>query len=90
MKLQFRYHEDLTFKATIELYHNGALVKSYKVWIDDFETEIDSLTSKGYTYGYTPEEVSEAKERYEHKLKNLITEEKEDEGSVWDEWRNYK
>lgn len=73
MKLQFRYHEDSTFKATIELYHNGALVKSYKVWIDYFDAEIDSLISKGYTYGYTPEEVAEAKEWYENRLNNVIT-----------------
>ena len=90
MKLQFRYHEDTSFKATIELYRNGALAKSYKVWIDDFDAEIDSLMSKGYTYGYTPEEVAEAKEWYENRLNNVIKEEDDDEGSVWDEWRNYK
>lgn len=90
MKLQFRYHEDLTFQVTMELYHNGVLAKSYKIWVDDIDAEIDSLISKGYTYGYTPEEVAEVKEWYENRLKNLIMEEKEDEGSVWDEWRNYK
>ena len=72
MKLQYRYWERAFLKYMIWLYCDGWLVKSYEVWIDELDDELGKLEEKGYKYGYTEEEVNEAKEQYEMMLKNII------------------
>ncbi len=74
MKLQYRYYEHLGFKYMIQLYCDGQLVKSYKVYSIDMNDEIEKLEEQGYSYGFTEEEVSKAKERYERMLNNIIIE----------------
>ena len=72
MKLQYRYYESFGFKYVIQLYRDGQLVESYKVYSIDLDDEIDKLESQGYVYGYTEDEVNKAKERYERMLNNII------------------
>lgn len=72
MKLQYRYYEHLGFKYMIQLYCDGQLVESYKVYSIDMNDEIEKLEEQGYSYGFTEEEVNKAKERYERMLNNII------------------
>lgn len=72
MKKQYRLFETLSFRYNIELYHDGEFVEAYKVWQDELSDEIDKLKEQGYTYGYTKDEVSEAKLRYERMLESII------------------
>lgn len=72
MKKQFRaFH--VGFAVRIYLYHDGEFVERRQTWEgEEAVTEFDKLESEGYTYGYMPEEVEEAKETYEHMLANII------------------
>lgn len=73
MEKQYRCIHTYSFKIFIELYHDGELVETKKLWEDDeYLNFIESLESNGYTYGYKKEEVEEAKERYERMLDNMI------------------
>lgn len=74
MKLQYRCIEYMGFQYLIKLYHDGCLVKSYKTYLDRVNDEIERLEKKGYSRGYTQEEVDKAKERYEKRLQNVIHE----------------
>lgn len=74
MKLQYRYYEHLGFKYMIQLYCDGQLVKSYKVYSIDMDDEIEKLEEQGYSYGFTEKEVNKAKEQYERMLNNIIIE----------------
>ena len=76
MKLQYRYYEHIGFKYAVQLYCDGKLTKSYKVYSIDLDDEIDKLEGQGYVYGYTEEEVNKAKARYERMLDNIILEDK--------------
>ena len=77
MKLQYKFYESVFGKYRIWLYCDGWLVKSYNVWEDELDGELDKLEDKGYEYGYTEEEVKEAKERYEMMLKYAIIKKEE-------------
>ena len=59
----------------IDIYHDGVRVgsESYlRIQDDEFHDRLDWLEAQGYIYGYTIEEVENAKKLYEHKLKNII------------------
>ena len=73
MMRQYRIIEYCGFQWIIQLYHNGKLTKSYKVYVDELETEAQQLEVKGYEYGYTEEEFKEARERYESMLGHIIS-----------------
>ena len=64
--------ESYMFKRTVKVYCNGELVSSKTLWIDDADEYADQLEEEGYVYGYTQDEVDEAKRVYEEKLANLI------------------
>lgn len=72
MKKQYCMSESFMFKRTIKVYHNGELVSSERMWIDEADEYADQLEEDGYVYGYTQDEVDEAKRTYEEKLANLI------------------
>ena len=85
MKLQYRYFEHVGFKYIIRLYCDGWLVKSYKVYLDELDDEIDKIQrvvlspeeidkieKQGYTYGYTEDELDKARAYYENVLDNVI------------------
>ncbi len=72
MKRQYRFERDIQCKTRLCIYHDGKLVDSKKLWIDDAGEEADKLELDGYVYGYTKEEVIKAKEEYEKMLKNII------------------
>ena len=72
MKLQYRQIDIGGFKYRITLYHDGKFVEKRDVWLDDLEDEIDKLEARGYTFGYTKEEVEFARKLYESKLSNII------------------
>ena len=73
MKKQYRYGDLLSFgKKYLNLYHNGELVETKKLWIDEFWDEKDKLEEVGYTYGFTKAEIEEAKQRYEYMLENIL------------------
>ena len=72
MKKQYHMSETFLFKRTITTYHDGELVSSETMWVDDADEYVDQLEEDGYIYGYTQCEVDEAKRVYEDKLSNLI------------------
>lgn len=72
MKKQYRCQEDTWCKKRLYVYHDGELIQSQSFYIDEIEKEINKLKSNGYIYGYTKEEIKEAKERYEIMLRNII------------------
>lgn len=72
MKLQYTCYEHTTFQYVIRLWCDGWLVKSYKVWLDELDDEIDKIEKRGYVLGYTRKEVEKAKQRYEEMLDNII------------------
>ena len=72
MKKQYHMSEVFLFKRTITAYHGGELVSSETMWVDDADEYADQLEEEGYIYGYTQDEVDEAKRVYEDKLSNLI------------------
>ena len=74
MRLQYRYFEYIGFQYMIQLYCDGWLVKSYKVYLDALDDELDKIEKQGYSYGFTEKEVNAAKERYEKMLSNIIYE----------------
>jgi hypothetical protein len=75
MKLQYRYYQSASFQYTIQLYCDGWFIKSYKVYCDELDDEIDKIEIEGYKLGYTEEEVEIAKQKYEKILNNLIAKE---------------
>lgn len=72
MKKQYHMSESYMFKRTVTTYCNGELVSSETLWMDDAGEYAEQLEKDGYIYGYTQEEVNEAKRVYEDKLSNLI------------------
>jgi hypothetical protein len=72
MKLQYRIVEYCGFQWLIKLYHDGKFIKSDKVYVDELDEETNKLVEQGYEYGFTKEEIQEAKERYESMLKHII------------------
>ena len=73
MKKQYRYYEAIQFKYNVELYHDGKLIKIYRIWADEIDAEVERIESRGYTFGYTQDEVDRVKKRYEVISANLIT-----------------
>ena len=81
MKKQYRTDEPDWKTWRIYIYHDGTKITSetfLRIQDDEYNDRLDELEAQGYTYGYTPEEVENAKALYEHKLINII-EVKEDE-----------
>ena len=72
MKKQYHMSESYMFKRKVTAYCNGELVSSEILWVDDADEYADQLEEEGYVYGYTQDEVDEAKRLYEEKLANLI------------------
>ena len=72
MKLQYRYIDVGGFQYIIRLYCDGWLVKSYKVYSIELDDEIEKIENEGYTYGYTEDELNEARAYYERVLDNVI------------------
>ena len=72
MKKQYRLDEVRNFKYDVELYHDGKLFKVLNIWQDEITKETDKLEEQGYEYGFTKEEVEEAKYQYERMLEFLI------------------
>ena len=72
MKLQYRYKEYIRFKWLLELYNDGKLIETLKIYVDELDEAEEKLLAEGYTYGYTKQEVAEAKKSYEEMLKNII------------------
>ena len=64
--------EAFLFKRIITAYHDGELISSETMWVDDADEYADRLEEEGYVYGYTQYEVDEARRFYEDKLANLI------------------
>ena len=72
MKLQYRFAEYMGFKWILEIYHDGKLIESLKLYVNELEEAEEKLLAEGYTYGYTEEEVAKYKEKYEEMLNNII------------------
>lgn len=72
MKLQYRYREYIGFKWILDIYNDGKLIESLKLYAHELEETEEKLLAEGYTYGYTEEEVAEAKAKYEEMLSNII------------------
>ena len=65
MLKQYRVREGKIFEYIIELYHDGKLVNTEKVWASDKEGKINILENEGYSYGYTSIEIQRQKKIYE-------------------------
>lgn len=74
MKKQFNYYETTSFRYCVNIYHDGKLFLSEKIWSIDLDDRIDELKKQGYTYGFTKDEVRTIKERYEYITANIIDE----------------
>lgn len=75
IKKQYRYYETCSWKYDIITYHNGVKHSSVSMWMgDEMDKYIEDLESQGYTYGYLPDEVDDAKTIYEDMLANIISE----------------
>lgn len=72
MKKQYHISESHQFKRTVEVYHDGELISSERLWIDEADKYTDLLERDGYIRGYSQKEVDEVKRQYEEKLDNLI------------------
>lgn len=72
MKKQYHMSESFLCKRTVKTYHDGELVASETLWLDEADEYTDELEDKGYVYGYTKQEVEDAKRRYEEMLENII------------------
>lgn len=72
MKKQYHMSESYLFKRTIKTYHDGELVASETLWLDEADVYADQLERDGYIYGYTKQDVEDAKRRYEEMLENII------------------
>ena len=76
MRKQYVVSKGPTFRVWIVTYHDGALMRQDKVWLDDFDDFTVKLERDGYERAYTEKEVQEAKEEYERKLARQLVEEK--------------
>ena len=65
MLKQYRVREGKVFEYIIELYHDGKLVNTEKVWASDKAGKVNVLENEGYTYGYTAIEIQRQKKIYE-------------------------
>jgi len=74
MRKQYWSQELLYGKYELRIYHDGKLIESKQLWLDEFIDETDRLEDDGYTPGCTQSEVDAAKARYENCLRNLIHE----------------
>ena len=72
MKKQYNTSESFLCKRTVETYHDGELVASKTLWLDEADEYADQLAHEGYVCGYTKQEVEDAKRRYEEMLENII------------------
>lgn len=72
MLKQYRLTRERNFKQTLELYHDGELISSRPVWVDEREALIEELEAEGYTYGYTAIEIHRQKKIYEMMLESAI------------------
>ena len=48
MKKQYRFERDISFKTCLCIYHDGELVDSKRLWIDEADKEADKLRLDGY------------------------------------------
>lgn len=75
IKKQYQCYETRTWKYKVDHYINGKLVHSIEFWQgDDLDNYIEGLEKDGYTLGYLPDEVDDAKTIYEDMLANIISE----------------
>ena len=65
MLKQYRVRQGKGCEYVIELYHDGRLTNTEKVWASDKEGKINVLENEGYTYGYTAIEIQRQKKIYE-------------------------
>lgn len=72
MKLQYALIDWMGFKTKILVYHDGTLVNELTLYDDEINDEVDKLEAQGYTFGYLPKVVNEAKREYEYKLSKMI------------------
>lgn len=73
VRKQYRSYECPAFRYNVVRYHNGVEVDCVRKWLgDELDEYVDELKKQGYTYGYTKEEVEEARLRYERLYKNII------------------
>lgn len=72
MKLQYALTDYVGLKTRIRTYQDGQLIRDYSIYYDEVNDEVDKLENEGYTFGYLPKVVNEAKREYEYKLSKMI------------------
>ena len=75
MKKQYRV-KNSGLEEIIYTYHDGVPIKTWAIHRDNLDEEMDVLIEKGYTYGYTDDEIESARVWYENKLNNRLVEPK--------------
>ena len=69
---QYRYSDATFGKHNLYVYNDGVLAGIKPCYTNELNYEIDRLEAMGYTYGYTKDEIEEARNTYERMLENAI------------------
>lgn len=72
MKKQYDYYESRWPNYKIILYHDGVEVAAEQKTLLELDKYLEELETKGYTQGYTEEDVEKARKRWEHIYENRI------------------
>ena len=83
MKKQYRIVERHWPFYKIILYHDGVKIEARDSDRIVIGMDIDKLKSEGYTYGYTDDEIEEARKAYERMVANRIGPEVETYKGEW-------
>jgi hypothetical protein len=75
MKKQYDYYECRWPSYEIILYHDGIKVDSERISLHKLYERLEQLEAKGYTFGYTEEDVEKARKKYEYMYENRIVKE---------------
>lgn len=74
MLKQYRIIDSGLMREHIQVYHDGELVFHDIMWLDEAQDAEAQLEAKGYTIGYTQEEIHKEWEKYMDMKANRIYE----------------
>ena len=72
MKKQYTIISHDWSKEIVKTYHDGKIEVTKLLWLDEVNEYIEQLEKDGYTFGYTQEQVNQARQDYEYKRANMI------------------
>ena len=72
MRKQYTIIDDVWSKKIVKTYHDGKIEETKLLWLNEVDEYIEQLEKDGYTFGYTQEQVNQARQDYEYKRANMI------------------